>query len=81
MLKPEDEVTVNTWLLLLILFTTLLLGFEFGKRAYKEEQLSQPEQTVRFGPNGGPALPPIEPEAPPLYKVIWELISEEENEE
>ncbi|MEK0158649.1 hypothetical protein WLQ65_05750 [Pseudoalteromonas piscicida] len=80
MLKRDDEITVNTWLLLLLLFTTLLLGFEFGKRVYIEEQLSEPEQTVRFGRNGGPSIPPIEPEAPPLYKVIWELMSEEENE-
>ncbi|RXE95557.1 hypothetical protein [Pseudoalteromonas sp. PS5] len=59
MLRPEDEITVNKWLLLLVLFTFLLIGFEFGKRLYIEEQL----------------------EAPPLYKVIWELMSEEENEE
>ncbi|WP_339144909.1 hypothetical protein [Pseudoalteromonas galatheae] len=81
MLKRDDEITVNTWLLLLLLFTTLLLGFEFGKRVYIEEQLEEPEQTVRFGRNGGPSIPPMEPEAPPLYKVIWELMSEEENEE
>ncbi|PAY00172.1 hypothetical protein CKO50_17255 [Pseudoalteromonas sp. HM-SA03] len=77
MLKRDDEIAVNTWLLLLLLFTTLLLGFEFGKRVYIEEQLNEPEQKVRFGRNGGP---PIPPEAPPLYKVIWELMREEENE-
>ncbi|PCK29532.1 hypothetical protein [Pseudoalteromonas piscicida] len=81
MLKPDHETTINTWLLLLALITTLLLGFEFGKRVYIEEQMSEPVQTVRFGRNGGPSIPPIEPEAPPLYKVIWELMSEEENEE
>lgn len=81
MLKRDDEIIVNTWLLLLLLFTTLLLGFEFGKRVYKEGQLIQPEQIVRFGRNGGPSFPPTEPEAPPLYRVIWDLISGEDNEE
>ncbi|MCG9760696.1 hypothetical protein L1D50_16460 [Pseudoalteromonas sp. Isolate6] len=80
MLRPEDEITVNKWLLLLVLFTFLLIGFEFGKRLYIEEQLKEPQQAARIGRNGGPSIPPMEPEAPPLYKVIWELMSEEENE-
>ncbi|MCG9761473.1 hypothetical protein L1D50_20540 [Pseudoalteromonas sp. Isolate6] len=77
MLKADDEITVNTLLLLLALFTTLLLGFEFGKRVYIEEQMSEPVQTGRFGRNGGPSIPPTKPETLPLYRVVWDLISEE----
>ncbi|WP_010604433.1 hypothetical protein [Pseudoalteromonas maricaloris] len=80
MQRDKNEITVNKWFLLLALFTTLLIGFEFGKRVI-EEQLKEPEQKVRFGRNGGPSIPPTKPETLPLYKVIWELMSEEENEE
>ncbi|MBQ4851024.1 hypothetical protein [Pseudoalteromonas sp. MMG012] len=81
MLKNDDEITVNKWLLLLALCTALLFGFEFGKLIYIEEQVTQPKQAVNWGRNGGPALAPIEPEAPPLYKVIWDLMNEVNNEE
>ncbi|MCG9768661.1 MULTISPECIES: hypothetical protein [Pseudoalteromonas] len=81
MQRDKDEITVNKWLLLLALFTTLLIGFEFGRRLYIEEQLKEPQQAARIGRNGGPSIPPMEPEAPPLYRVIWELMSEEKNEE
>ncbi|MBQ4852860.1 hypothetical protein [Pseudoalteromonas sp. MMG012] len=77
----DDEITVNKWLLLLALCTALLLGFELGKLIYIEEQVTQQKQATNWGRNGGPALAPIEPEAPPLYKVILDLINEEDHEE
>ncbi|NOU53140.1 hypothetical protein HG263_21805 [Pseudoalteromonas sp. JBTF-M23] len=77
MLKPDHETTVNTWLLLLALFTTLLLGFEFGKRVYIEEQLNEPVQTITFGRNGGPSIAPDKPDSTPIWKLVWDLMSEE----
>lgn len=81
MLKNDDEITVNKWLLLLALCTALLLGFEFGKLIYIEEQVTPPKQATNWGRNGGPSIAPDKPETPPLYRVIWDLMNEVNNEE
>ena len=64
MLKNDDEITVNKWLLLLALCTALLFGFEFGKLIYIEEQVTP--QATNWGRNGGPSIAPDKPETPPL---------------